>query len=115
MQSINRVIVKPAFLFVFFGTGVACVLGFVFGWGQLSDTALVWIALGGVVYILGCLFVTIAFNVPLNNRLAVVDSESEEGTKMWELYLVKWTRWNHVRSAATIASTILLVVAVLSY
>lgn len=114
MQSINLVIVRPAFLFVFFGTGVACVLFLVLGWGQLDNSALAWAAAGGALYVLGSIVVTIAFNVPLNNRLAAVDSESDEGAKMWEIYLVRWTRWNHVRSIATIASTIFLVVAVLN-
>ena len=114
MQSINQVIVKPAFLFVFFGTGVACVLFLVLGWGQLNNVTLAWAAAGGGVYVLGSIIVTIAFNVPMNNRLAAVDSESEDGAKVWEIYLVRWTQWNHVRSIATIASTILLVLAVLN-
>ena len=112
MQSINRVIVRPAFLFVFFGTGVACILVVGLGWQQLGKDALAWAIAGGVVYVLGSIVVTIVFNVPLNNRLAAVDPESEEGAKMWEIYLVKWTRWNHVRSIATIVSTLLLILAV---
>ena len=40
MQSINLVIVKPTFLFVFLGTGVACLLAIGFGWEQLGNTAL---------------------------------------------------------------------------
>jgi uncharacterized membrane protein len=111
MQSINRVIVKPAFLFIFFGTGIACVVFLVLGWEQLDNVTLTWASAGGVVYVLGSIVVTIVFNVPLNDRLAVVDAESEAGTKMWQHYLVRWTRWNHVRSIATIASTILLVIA----
>ena len=113
MQSINLVIVKPTFLFVFLGTGVASVLAVGFGWELLGDTALVCVAAGAAVYVLGSIVVTIAFNVPLNNRLAAVDSESEEGTKIWEIYLVMWTRWNHVRTIATIISTLLFIMAVL--
>ena len=113
MQSINVVIVKPAFLVVFLGTGVACFLALGLGWQQLDQGALAWVASGGAVYVLGSIVVTIAFNVPLNNRLAAVDSDSEEGAQMWKIYLVKWMRWNHVRSIATIVSTALLIVAVL--
>lgn len=113
MQSINRVIVKPAFLFVFLGTGIACALAVGVGLQQLDKTALVWTVAGGAVYVLGSIVVTIAFNVPLNNRLEAVDSESEEGAKVWETYLVIWVRWNHVRSIATIVSTVSLIMAVL--
>ncbi|MEA3274794.1 MAG: anthrone oxygenase family protein [Pseudomonadota bacterium] len=113
MQSINKVIVRPAFLVVFLGTGVACALVVGLGWQQLGNHALAWATVGGVVYVLGSIVVTIVFNVPLNNRLAAVDPESDEGAKMWGIYLVRWIRWNHVRSIATIASTLLLILAVL--
>ena len=92
MQSINRVIVKPTFLVVFLGTGVACALTVCLGWQQLDNASLAWATAGGVVYVLGSIVVTIAFNVPLNNRLAAVDSESAEGKRMWEIYLVNWIR-----------------------
>ena len=113
MQSINEVIVRPAFLIVFLGTGVACALAFGLGWEHLSKNTLAYVAAGGAIYALGGIAVTIAFNVPLNNRLAAVDPESEEGAAMWQVYLTKWTRWNHVRSIATIVSTVLLLLAVL--
>ena len=113
MQSINEVIVRPAFLIVFLGTGVACALAFGLGWQHLSKDTLVYVSAGGAIYALGGIAVTIAFNVPLNNRLAAVDPESKGGANMWQVYLAKWTRWNHVRSIATIFSTILLILAVL--
>ena len=114
MQSINEVIVRPAFLLVFLGTGVACALAVVFGWQQFGNAALAWAIAGGVVYVLGSIVVTIVFNVPLNNRLAAVDADSEAGAQMWQIYLVRWVRWNHVRSVATIVSTLLLIMAILS-
>ena len=113
MQSINRVIVKPAFLMVFLGTGVASILALAMGWQQFDPASLAWIAAGGTIYIVGSIVVTMAFNVPLNNRLAAVDPGHGDGTQMWETYLQKWTRWNHVRSVATIASTLCLIIAVL--
>lgn len=113
MQSINLAIVRPAFLIVFLGTGVACALAFGLGWQHLSKDTLVYVSAGGAIYALGGIAVTIAFNVPLNNRLAAVDPESKGGANVWQVYLAKWTRWNHVRSIATIFSTILLILAVL--
>ena len=114
MQSINEVIVRPAFLTVFLGTSVAGALAFGLGWEHLSKDTLAYVAAGGAIYALGSIAVTIAFNVPLNNRLAAVDPESEEGAKVWQVYLTKWTRWNNIRSIATIVSTILLLLAVLN-
>jgi uncharacterized membrane protein len=113
MQAINRVIVKPSFLLAFWGTGLANLLAVGFGWQQLSNTALIWSIAGWVVYVTGILLVTIAFNIPLNNKLESVDPESMAGSKVWESYLIIWVRWNHVRSIATIVSTLCLIIAVL--
>lgn len=112
MQAINRVIVRPVFLMVFLGTGVTCVLALITGWQDLGHRSRIWGISGAIVYLLGSVGVTIAFNVPLNNRLDRVDADSEQGASMWETYFVRWTRWNHVRSIATIASTALLILAV---
>ena len=113
MQAINRVIVRPAFLAVFLGTGAACLLAVGLGWQTLGKEALTYAIAGGAVHVIGSVIVTIACNVPLNDRLAAVDPESDEGATMWQVYLLTWTRWNHVRSVATIASTVLLILAVL--
>jgi uncharacterized membrane protein len=40
-----------------------------------------------------------------------VDPESEEGARVWRTYLVEWTRGNHVRTVAALASCGLLAVA----
>lgn len=112
MQSINRIIVNPAFLVVFFGTGIACLLAVILGWRQLDTASLAWVIAGGAVYMIGGIGVTLAFNVPLNNRLAVVDPGSEKGARTWSIYLVTWVRWNHLRSVATLVSTLCLIVAV---
>lgn len=112
MQAINLVIVRPGFLMVFFGTGVTSVAALIAGWQDFSTSALIWGTIGSAVYIVGSIGVTVAFNVPLNNKLAVAKPDSEEGARMWNTYLFRWTRWNHIRSLATLASTILLIVTV---
>jgi uncharacterized membrane protein len=43
------------------------------------------------------------FNVPLNDALAAVDPASAEGARLWAGYFTRWTAWNHVRYAATLA------------
>lgn len=112
MQAINRSIVNPLFLLVFFGTAVASVLAVASGWQGLGAAARAWAIAGGAIYIIGGLGVTMARNVPLNNRLAAVDPDSEEGARMWAIYRVDWVRWNHLRSIATVLSTLCLIVAV---
>ena len=51
------------------------------------------------------------FNVPLNDRLDVVDPRSEAGAAFWQTYLRTWTRWNHLRTVACTLSTALFIAA----
>ncbi len=54
---------------------------------------------------------TVAFNVPLNNRLASVEPDSSGGEALWPHYLSRWTLWNHVRTAASLAAAGLFALA----
>jgi uncharacterized membrane protein len=46
--------------------------------------------------------VTIVFNVPLNNALAVVDRDAGDAGWIWARYRRQWLAWNHVRTVAGI-------------
>lgn len=111
MQSINIVAVTPAFMTALFGTAVAC-LGLVV-WAAISrggwTTVLVLAA--GVLYLVGTIGVTIAFNVRLNNGLAKLHPQDAEAADHWAEYFTKWTAWNHVRAVAALAAAATLTVA----
>ena len=66
---------------------------------------------GGVIYVLGMLVVTI-FNAPLNNALAAVDPAGAEGAAIWARYLKAWTLWNHQRTIASLAASVLFTAAI---
>ena len=63
---------------------------------------------GGLVYLIGTILVTMAFNVPRNNALAAVEPQSADGARLWAGYVTSWTAWNHVRTAAALAAAVLL-------
>ena len=69
------------------------------------------IAGGGMVYLIGAILVTIAFNVPRNNALAAVDPQSADGAKLWAGYVTSWTACNHLRTAAALVAAVLLSLA----
>lgn len=52
------------------------------------------------------------FNLRLNNALAAVDPASTETASVWARYLRGWTLWNHVRTLASTAPTVLFIVAI---
>jgi uncharacterized membrane protein len=50
-------------------------------------------------------------NVPLNNALAAMGSQAPGSAALWATYLTRWTLWNHVRTLACLASTLLFILA----
>lgn len=106
MQRINLSVINPWFLSVFLGTAVG---GFLVAALGLREGQWLYLA-GGLLYAAGCFGVTIVFNVPQNNALAVVDPSSEEGAQVWANYLIGWTRWNTFRTVCALAGAIALVV-----
>jgi uncharacterized membrane protein len=118
MQSINRVIINPLFMAAFMGTALLSVAVIVVGvldWN--APNARVqwgWAIAGGTTYLVTCLFVTMAFNVPLNNAIDRANADSTEGQRVWTRYLDVWTKWNHVRSVGTFASTAFFILALVN-
>lgn len=104
MQRVNVVVVNPLFLGLFLGTAVlsaACVVASLFPWNDPRSSLLL---AAGLLYLAGSLLVTIGFNVPRNDRLARLDNASHEALAYWPLYVSEWTRWNNVRTVASLAS-----------
>ena len=111
MQSINVVVINPWFMGVFFGTASACVLVAVFSLLTWNEAGAVYLLSGGLVYLIGTILLTMAFNVPRNNALADADPHSADGARLWAGYVTSWTAWNHVRTAAALLAAVLLTFA----
>ncbi|HYD59488.1 MAG TPA: anthrone oxygenase family protein [Noviherbaspirillum sp.] len=104
MQRINVVVLNPMFLGVFMGTALlaaGCAVAAFFPWDALRSQLLL---AAGFLYLVGCFFVTVRFNVPMNERLAGLDNTSSGAAGYWTEYVRGWTFWNHVRTAASLAS-----------
>jgi uncharacterized membrane protein len=111
MQSINITAINPLFMLALFGTAVICLLlgGFaLLKWHQPSS---VYLLVGSLLYLIGTILVTMVFNVPLNNALAIAKPDSPEGAELWTKYLTNWTFWNHVRTIAAFAAATLLTIS----
>lgn len=109
MQSINREVFRWVFMVLFLGMAPISLI--VSGHSALNfnSSAQVAFLLAGIVYLVGCFGVTIAFNVPMNEALAGMDLSSDATRRYWtSTYLPRWTFWNSVRSVACLASSGLL-------
>lgn len=103
MQSINVAVLNAWFLGAFFGTGAACLVALIWSLFLWKETGALYLLLGGVFYLVGCLLVTIVFNVPKNEALASVSPSDVEAERRWADYVATWTAWNHVRTAMALA------------
>ena len=113
MQSINVVVINRSFLGAFMGTAaisLGIAVAAVVGWGT---EAAPWFLAGGVLYVVGTFLVTIAGNVPLNDRLAAVDAADPEAVPVWEHYLDRWTFLNSVRTAAALAAVLMFTIGLM--
>jgi uncharacterized membrane protein len=109
MQSINVVAVNPVFMAAIFGTGAAC-LGLAAWTAVASDGWTMALVLAGcALYLIGAIGVTIAANVPLNDRLAKLRPRDGEAAGYWNEYVARWTAWNHLRTVAALVAAILTV------
>jgi uncharacterized membrane protein len=102
MQAINRTVLNPVFVGTFVGTGLVCI-------GALALSVVLSRAIGlnaaaCVLYLAGTIGVTRAANIPRNDELASVTPDDPKAPEVWDRYLRDWTRWNHVRTAASLAA-----------
>ena len=112
MNAINVTIVQSLFMPVFLGTTATSAILAVAALFRWSEPGAMVMAAGGVLYVVGMFFVTMIFNVPLNNALAAADPASHEAASLWARYLTDWTLWNHVRTVASTVACALFIAAI---
>ncbi len=111
MQSINRVILNPLFLSVFFGTAggsLFLLVSIIWRWSQPKS---MYLLAGSILYLTGVMLVTIRLNVPLNNTLESMSSGDPKAEQFWANYLNRWTMWNHVRTVTALLGTAAFILA----
>jgi uncharacterized membrane protein len=78
MQSINVAVLNRWFFAAFFGTAACCLVLAISCFFRWHKPGAIYLLLGSLLYLVGTIFVTIIFNVPLNNSLAAVDPASAD-------------------------------------
>lgn len=103
-QAVDRAILNPWFMITFFGSLLVIAAA-----GIVHPTALVWVAFA--LY-LGVVGVTVTVHLPRNDALkAAGDPATIDVAKTRAAFDERrWLRWNHLRTAASLAAFILLTV-----
>ena len=112
MQAINVVVINPMFLGVFLGTALLSLVVSVMAVLRWESPRSVYVIFGAALYLVGTFGVTVVCNVPLNQELAKVSGGDADAAERWESYCRRWTRWNHVRTAAAVGACGCFVMAV---
>lgn len=92
MQAINAVILRSGAMAVWFGTVLLGVVAAIVAEGDA------WVVVSAALYAIGAVLVTGLGNVPLNERLDLIDPEASNSDEAWRLYRVRWGRWNALRT-----------------
>lgn len=104
MRGINAEAQANApFLVLFMGSALAALVVGIAALRQIGLPGSGWL-LAGAVLALVPLVVTVAVNVPLNERLAA--------SLPWQEYHRIWTLWNHVRTAAPLIGSASMLIGV---
>lgn len=104
MQRMNVAILNPLFMVIFFG---GLVLGLVSLWVYWGSS-LRWWLLAAVALTAAGIAITMAINVPANDRLAAA-GDVTTATAAWADFTAIWVRWNTVRAVLTVTSFAVLV------
>ena len=103
MRSINVTAQHPPLMTALFGVSALCVVMIVRALATWSRPGAAWLLVGAALTIIGALGVTVAVNVPLNDRLAA-------GTVTWSRFLAGWDPANHARTVLCLAGCAVLLV-----
>lgn len=112
MQVINREVFRWVFMILFLGLAPVSLGIALYGVVAVGGATGTLLAVAGLTYFVGCFGVTVAFNVPLNERLAKMSlADASTGAFWQQTYVPVWTRWNTVRGAACVISAALMLMA----
>jgi uncharacterized membrane protein len=111
MQGINVTAVRPGLMIPFMGTALLSVALVIIGFVRHGRPGSWLLVAGGLVYLIGTFVVTVAYNVPRNDSLALIDPDSAGAAARWATYYRDWTLANHVRTLTSLAAAGLFVAA----
>ncbi len=111
MQFINASVIHSLFGAAFIVTPVICVLTMILALWRWNNSGSIYLFVGGVIYLVGSLLVTIVFNIPQNDVLALAVPNDANSANIWSNFLDSWMFWNHIRAASSLAATAAFTIA----
>lgn len=111
MQNINQTVLKTEFVASLFGITIFSITFAAYSFFVVEGWALVLIVAAAPTYVLSVFLVTIFGNVPMNNKLADLGHQSDQGVSYWSIYTRNWTRLNHLRTLGSFLTAMIYLMA----
>ena len=108
MKQINKAAPSPWFMTALFGTAAVSVGLAVVALRRLSEPYAAYLLIGSALYLVG-IVLTIAYHVPRNDALAIVDPTSSGAARMGPREPLD--AWNHVRTLSSVAGAVAYLLA----
>lgn len=115
-QSINKVILNPAFMISFMGPVIILPITCYINYKTGSSDLFPYLLASTLIYLIAVFGITIACNVPLNDILDGFNIQSATDTQLQDMRLkfeANWNKWHLVRTIASIISFLTLIVPLL--
>ena len=113
MQNINREVQNPLFFACFFGALIMLPVTTFQHYNQ-NQNSFALLLTATLFYLIGVVGVSIVVNIPLNNKLELLDlpKATDEAVKqMRNTFERRWNFWNNIRTVAALASIIFVILA----
>ena len=112
MQVINREVYGTLFMVLLLGMSALAPLLGALAITHVEGPAATLMAAGGGLYLVGVFVVTAARNVPMNKRLdGMLSTDAATITYWTDVYVPRWTVWNHLRAGASLAAAVCFLLA----
>ena len=112
-QAMNRAIINPLFLVVFFGPFIAHIANIYLHRNQ-SNMVFWMLFAAGILYVAGVVVITVFGNVPLNEILDKTDLQVATPKQLNELRNLFEAKWNRLHMIRTVTSTLSFLLLTLS-
>ena len=107
---------QPVFIAVWLGSGAALLVSAALGLLQLDGVVRAMVVISAFAYVLGVQVPTFRINVPLNNALQELDTETVDQDTLAAARLTfedRWVRWNTIRTVVASLVSVALMLSLL--
>ncbi|MEM6721554.1 MAG: anthrone oxygenase family protein [Bacteroidota bacterium] len=115
-QAMNRSIINPTFIVVFFGPFLAHIAS-IFLYIKTSSTIIYLLVVATLLYFFGLVIITIFGNIPLNEILDKTDlatASVSDLQKLRDQFEIKWNRLHIIRTVTSIISFAILLITLIN-